>query len=215
MTTSAKLILIRHGQSQAQAEHRFAGHSDFDLSELGQRQASLTAAYLLAHEKVDIVYASDLCRAYHTALSTARLFDLPVIPDSRLREINAGKWEGLKIEEIQSRYVEDWKVWKEDFCHARCTGGESASELYDRSSSVITEIAEKNAGKTVVIATHAAFLRSFIAFASGDGKQAMNSLSFPPNASLNIFEYQGSVFHPLEIEFTGHLEGLSTSAGQA
>lgn len=215
MTTSAKLILIRHGQSMANAERRFAGHSDFDLSELGHRQASLAAAYLSTHEKVDIVYASDLSRAYHTALPTAKIFDLPIIPDSRLRETYAGEWEGLLIEEIQDRYAEDWKVWKEDFCHARCTGGESASELFDRSSAVITEIAEKNAGKTVVIATHAAFLRSFTTFASGGGKQDMNSFSFPPNASLNIFEYHGGIFHPLEIGFTGHLEGLSTSAGQA
>ena len=95
-----RLILIRHGFSMANAEDRFAGYSDFPLSDIGHEQARLAAEYLFANEKIDKIYASDLLRAYHTAPPTAEKFGLPVIKEPRLREIYAGRWEGMKFEEI-------------------------------------------------------------------------------------------------------------------
>ena len=41
-----RLIITRHGQSIANAERRFAGHSDFDLSDMGKQQAELVADYI-------------------------------------------------------------------------------------------------------------------------------------------------------------------------
>ena len=61
MTT---LYIVRHGQSVANLEERFAGHSDFPLTDLGRRQAACAAAYLKEHVRLDAVYASDLSRAW-------------------------------------------------------------------------------------------------------------------------------------------------------
>ena len=53
-----RLIMIRHGQSVANYEHRFAGHSDFDLTDLGRRQAECAATYLRRiGEKPDAIYS--------------------------------------------------------------------------------------------------------------------------------------------------------------
>lgn len=54
-----RIIMIRHGQSLANAQSRFAGHSDFDLSELGKQQAELAAKYLYEREPLDAIYARD------------------------------------------------------------------------------------------------------------------------------------------------------------
>ena len=73
-----RIILIRHGQSIANFIGKFAGHSDFDLTELGHRQAELAAGYLLKNEKIDKIYASDLLRAYNTAVPTAKALGLEI-----------------------------------------------------------------------------------------------------------------------------------------
>ncbi len=67
-----RLIITRHGQSIANAQYRFAGHSDFDLSEIGHKQAELAAEYISKNFTVDYIYSSDLLRAYNTALPTAK-----------------------------------------------------------------------------------------------------------------------------------------------
>ena len=58
-----RLILIRHGQSQANTLSVFAGHTDSPLTELGMEQAERTAAYVAENYEIAAVYSSDLCRA--------------------------------------------------------------------------------------------------------------------------------------------------------
>ena len=72
------LIIVRHGESEANGSKRFAGHLDIPLSAKGLKQAELTAGYIKENYHVDAVYASDLQRAYHTALPIAQAFDLEV-----------------------------------------------------------------------------------------------------------------------------------------
>ncbi len=203
-----KLILVRHGQSKANAQHIFAGHSDFDLSELGHTQAGLVADYLAAHERIDAIYASDLLRAYHTATPTAERLGIPVIKDTLLREIFAGEWDGLPVSELEERFTEDFRLWKTDYSHVRPTGGESIPEVYQRIVPHICEIARKNEGKCVLIATHATVVRSFDAFAHGYGAEETGKVNFASNASLNIFTYENGTVTPVFSDFTDHLGEL-------
>jgi broad specificity phosphatase PhoE len=63
-----RLYLIRHGQSAGNAAGRFGGHSPTPLSELGARQAEITAQ-ALAKERITVIYSSDLFRAVQTAIA--------------------------------------------------------------------------------------------------------------------------------------------------
>ena len=56
---ATKFYLIRHGESQANKNGVFIGHTDIDLTEKGHKQAQLTAEYL-KDVTVDAIYASDL-----------------------------------------------------------------------------------------------------------------------------------------------------------
>ena len=210
-----KLILVRHGQSLANAQHIFAGHSDFDLSELGHTQARLVADYLASHETVDAIYASDLLRAYHTATPTAERLGIPVIKDKKLREIYAGQWDGLPVRELEERFPEDFKSWKTDYSHVRPTGGESIPEVYARIVPHICEIAKKNEGKCVLIATHATVVRSFDAYTHGFGAEETGKVNFASNASLNIYTYENGVATPIRSDFTDHLGGLTSGVPKA
>lgn len=210
-----RLILIRHGQSLANAQHIFAGHADFDLSELGHTQAALAADYLAKHETIDAIYASDLLRAYHTATPTAKRFGLPVIKDTLLREIYAGQWDGLPVSELEERFAEDFYLWKTDYSHVRPTGGESIPEVYRRIVPHICELAKENDGKCILLATHATVVRSFEAFSRGFGAEETGNVEFSSNASINIFIYENGTVSPVATDVTEHLGEFVTKLPKA
>lgn len=206
-----RVILIRHGFSQANAEDRFAGHSDFPLSDIGQEQARRAAAWIVAHEKIDKIYASDLLRAYHTATPVGEALGLPVIPDTRLREIYAGEWEGKRFLDLAIEYEKDFGVWRNDYAKARCTGGESVAELYERVVACVLALAAENDGKTILIASHATPLRAVQCFASGDGPEKIADHILPTNASFQIYRYEDGKLIPERLNIIDHLDGLITA----
>lgn len=206
-----RLILTRHGQSIANQEHLFAGHSDFDLSELGYAQAELTSRYILDNYSPDVIYSSDLKRAYNTASPTARALGLEIIRDTRLREIFAGQWESMSTTDIDRVFHEDFQVWKDDYANSRCTGGESVAEAYERAVDAVIDIARNNLGKTVLISTHATMVRAIIANASGIGAEGLGRLYFPHNASVSVFDFENDRIVPVQVNIYEHLGELDSS----
>ena len=96
------MLLTRHGQSEWNAVGRWQGQADPPLSDLGRQQARLAAARL---GSVDVVIASDLERASHTAAIISEALGVgPVVIEPGLRERHAGEWSGLTRTEIER----DW-----------------------------------------------------------------------------------------------------------
>ncbi len=201
--------MIRHGFSVANNEKRFAGHSDFPLTELGKRQAE-RCAEALKHEHIDAIYASDLKRAFETAIPVAKTRGLDVIPTERLREIFAGEWEGKTFDELDSEYSTAFSVWKSDIGHARCTGGESPAELSSRILATLGAIAAENEGKTVCIATHATPIRAVCTAAAGLDVCDMSKIPWTANASISLFEYENGIFSAVYTSRVDHLGDLTT-----
>ncbi len=205
-----KLILVRHGQSLANAGLIFAGHSDFDLSELGHKQASLLAEYLVAHEKITAIHSSDLLRAYHTATPTAECLSLPIVKDHLLREIYAGAWDGRTFADIEENFADDFSVWRENFSAARPTGGESVPEVYRRVIPRLLEIAKMHDGETVLVTTHATVVRALHAYANGYSAEEMGKVRFCGNAAINLYEIEGERVRELAYDLDDHLGELAT-----
>ena len=204
------ILLVRHGQSLANAGLIFAGHSDFDLSELGHKQAAMVADHLVATEKISTIYSSDLLRAYHTATPTAERLSLPIHTDQRLREIFAGEWDGKTFAEIEQAYADDFRLWREDFSHAHPTGGESIPEVYRRVVPYLLGIAQAHDGETLLVATHATVVRAFHAYACGFSDDEMGKVRFCGNAAINLYEIEGDTVRELCYDFDGHLGELAT-----
>lgn len=200
-----RIIIVRHGQSLANVDAIFAGHSDFDLSEFGHEQARLVGEYLSKNENIGAIYSSDLSRAYNTAVPTSKLTGIPIIKDKGLREIYAGLWEGLTVGEIAEKYSEDFDCWRNNFSAVRCTGGESVSEVYLRVVPHICEIAKKNDGRTVLITTHAIVSKSFNAYAMGYSHCEVAKSPDVKNASINIYEMDGDKVLSYTFGITEHL----------
>ena len=209
MTT---IIFIRHGQSEANLGRVFAGHFDAPLSSLGHEQAKKTAGAVASKFHIDKIYASDLSRAYDTGKYLAELLNIEIIPDKNFREIFAGKWEGQRVEYIIEKYAEDFGVWKSDIGNSRPTDGESMRELGERIFARVKEVVAENEGKSVVVATHAAAIRSLMAMCTGeDFLVKMKEIPFVSNASYSVLVAEGERFEFTEVSCDDHLDGIKTA----
>ncbi|MEW6425903.1 MAG: histidine phosphatase family protein, partial [Bacillota bacterium] len=118
-----RLYLVRHGETVWNSEMKFQGHSNVPLSERGRAQARLLARRL-ANNPITAFYASDLKRAYETAMILAQPHGLPVESLDSLREMNFGVWEGLTMSEIKEKSGELAGRWWSDPLHTRIPAGE-------------------------------------------------------------------------------------------
>ena len=92
------LLLVRHGETDWNAEGRLQGHTDRPLNDYGRTQARRLAEQLHG-DGIAAIYASDLVRARETAEILSERLGLPVLLDADLRERNWGSWEGLTPDE--------------------------------------------------------------------------------------------------------------------
>lgn len=206
-----KLLIIRHGQSQANLDGIFVGHVNSPLSDLGKQQAELTANYIVSNYHVDAVYASDLDRAFYTGKRVADLLGLPITADARLREIYAGDWERVRFDDLASNYGEPYQLWLKDIGRAACTNGESVAQLQERFVNAVRRIARENDGKTVVIASHATPIRTFMTYCAGCDITQMKDIPWVSNASVTIAEYENNTFRIVTPGYDKHLGDLRTA----
>mgnify|MGYP001599786738 CR=1 FL=1 len=104
----ARIIIIRHGETDHSLENRYSGFSDPPLNDKGIWQAE-RLAYRMRNEKVDVAYSSGLKRAYETAKI---VFKNKVIEKlANFSEMNFGIFEGLTYEEIIKKHSRLYKSW--------------------------------------------------------------------------------------------------------
>ena len=139
MTT---LLLVRHGETDWNAEGRLQGHTDRPLNDYGRTQAKALADRL-AGEGADAIYTSDLVRAKATAEIIGERLGLTVVVDPDLREKDWGTWEGLTGDERVHVEFE----------------GESTEDHRDRVMGAVRRIVARHPAQRVVVVTHGGSLR--------------------------------------------------------
>ncbi|HEX8174721.1 MAG TPA: histidine phosphatase family protein [Pyrinomonadaceae bacterium] len=150
---STRIFLVRHGQSQGNAEGRFGGHTATPLSARGRRQAE-AAARALASEKITAIYSSDLQRATQTAEPLSRLTGLEVRRTTAFRERGVGVIEGLTFEEAAEQHPEHYAALiRRDFEHV-ILGGESYRQMLDRASEKLDHAIEQHRGGRICVFSH-------------------------------------------------------------
>lgn len=140
---SIVLYIVRHGQTIDNLEGRIQGHTDSPLTELGIKQAE-AAAHRLSQERLDCIYSSDLNRALDTSriIAQAQSNECPIIPDSRIRELNLGAAQGLTREQYADLRPEEYALWRQDSIKNRPQGAESIEEAIDRCADFLDYIAK-------------------------------------------------------------------------
>jgi broad specificity phosphatase PhoE len=211
VNTTTRVLLIRHGQSQGNAEHRFGGHSATPLSAKGRAQAEATAR-ALAGERVTAIYSSDLLRAVETAEPLARSLRLEINRAEAFRERSVGRMEGLTFEEAAANCPEDYAaLLRRDF-DLVLTGGESYRQMLDRAARALDAAIEANRGGCVAVFSHTGTICILALHLMG----ALDAPNLKPvwittaNCAVTRFEMRDDGFvRVLNLNDTRHLSGIS------
>ncbi len=154
-----RLLLLRHGQSVWNADGRWQGRADVELSALGEAQAREAAGRLAAGDFNRLV-SSNLQRARRTAEILGEALGLAVEIDPELREIDVGEWQGLTRAEIRARAPGALADWSEGRTEST-PGGELRADLTERARLALLRAAAASApGDRVLLVSHGALIRN-------------------------------------------------------
>lgn len=152
------LLIVRHGQTVWNTQHRMQGQQDSPLTELG-RELARRLAVRLEGVHIDGIVTSPLPRAQDTARILAGACDAPVSVDERLKELNLGRWEGEDMRTIETRYPIDFEwFWENPNRYMELRGGETFDALLARTLDFLRDMHSRNGVYLAV--THALALRA-------------------------------------------------------
>ena len=193
------LILVRHGETAANAAGLLLGRADPGLTELGRRQATALAVALGACARV---VSSPLARARDTAAALG----LPVEIDQRWVELDYGEYDGRPALEMPE---EVWRRWRSDPGFSP-SGGESLATLERRVRSACEELAPAADQGDVVVVTHVSPIKAAVAWALGVGVETAFRMHLDVAAICRI-EVGGAGPVLWSFNECSHLEGVGTS----
>jgi len=153
-----EIILIRHGETEWNSQQRMQGHSNSDLSSVGQAQIQALGLWM-KNVPFDHIYSSDSLRAKQTAEAITQFSGHELKIDLRLREKNLGVFEGLTSEEARERHPEVFRLFKTAGSKYVIDEGESTQQLQDRALEIVDEIRIKHLEERVLLVTHGGFIR--------------------------------------------------------
>ena len=134
------ILIIRHGQSEADILNVLEGRADFALTELGHRQAALMARWVNGYMKIDKIFASTLTRARQTARHLSDATGIPVLFDDNLMEWNNGLIAGLTREDAAAKYPPPHPKHP----HAAMYRQESDIEFRTRAEAALSKLIHEN-----------------------------------------------------------------------
>jgi len=154
-----KLILVRHGQTEMNAQKLYFGKLDPPLNDLGISQAYQAKEKLLDID-YDIIYSSPLERAKQTA-EICNYLDKDINYNSKLEEINFGIFEGLTFKEISEKFPDEVKKMEENWKDYNYITGESPKEMFQRAISFLETL---DYSKNNLIVAHWGIINCIISY---------------------------------------------------
>jgi probable phosphoglycerate mutase len=190
MTT--RLYLVRHGATVLSAEDRFAGSTDVELSAHGRWQAQCLAERL-SDDRITAVYCSPLKRTLETAAILAVPHRLTPDPHDELREINHGRWEGMRRSDVEITYPEEYAAWEEDPFTFAPEEGESGLSVVARALPFVRRVALAHDGEDILLVSHKATIRLIIAGLLGFDMRGYRDRLDQSPACLNVLDFRDPV----------------------
>jgi alpha-ribazole phosphatase len=175
------LLLVRHGQSEANVSGLLLGRSDSPLTELGYRQAELLGEALAARLPAPSrLLTSPLLRARQTAAAIAdglakkgSAAPMEATVEERFVELDYGELDGTAPRDLQPGLWAGWRLdpgW-------RPPGGETLEEVSARVAAACDELAAEAAGHDVVVVSHVSPIKAAVSWALGCGPELSWRLS--------------------------------------
>lgn len=210
-----KLYLIRHAEAEGNLYRRLHGWYNSLITENGYRQiAALEERF--RDIPVDAVYSSDLFRTCTTASAIYKPKGLELKTRRALREIHVGEWEDAPFAEVVRRDPKEFALFNSNDPAFHTHGSETFSEVRERVTNAILNIARENSGKTVAVFSHGVAIRNTLAkFLGYSVQETKEKVPHGDNTAVALLEVENGRVHVAYYNDNSHLpEELSTFARQ-
>lgn len=204
---ATRVLAIRHGETEWNAQTRLQGQIDIPLNERGRDQAR-RLAHALRDEPLAAIYSSDLSRAAGTADAVARMLGLPVQHEPGLRERCFGIFEGLTHLEVGERWPLENERWRNRDVDFGPEGGEVLGDFHHRCVQTATRLAARHPGQTIALVAHGGVLDCLYRAASRIELHAPRTWRIG-NATINRLLYTPGGFSIVGWSDDLHLEDRS------
>lgn len=199
-----RICLVRHGETEWNAERRIQGQIDIGLNETGRRQAVAAGRWLKGAALVAL-YSSDLKRAWTTAQAIGGEIGLVPAAVPEMRERRYGVFEGLTYDEAKAHHPAGYAAFEGRNADYDFENGESLKAMFARVTGKLQGIAAAHPGQNVAVVLHGGVLDVINRFVRG------NSLEMPrdfliPNAGINWISVSDGVWQLETWGETDHLE---------
>jgi hypothetical protein len=182
------LLIVRHGQTNLNAQHRMDGQADTSLTQIGLDQIEKLSLFLSKY-KIDCIYSSPLSRSSKTAEAIIKRQNTPLSVNkiNNFREIDCGDCTGLTHDEVIQKFPQLSMEWGKN-TDPPFPNGESLRDVEARAIPIIEQILSVDAGKTILISGHGSLNVAII----GHYLQMPPAIRFKlrqDNCCLNILEF--------------------------
>jgi probable phosphoglycerate mutase len=202
---ATRIIAIRHGETAWNVDTRIQGQLDVPLNDTGRWQAQRLARALAAREPIDVVYSSDLLRAWETARAVSETTGAPVVTDEGLRERGFGVFQGKTFAEIEASLPEEALRWRKRDPFWAPEGGESLTAMRRRVVETLHTLASRHTGEQIVLVAHGGVLDLLYRAATGQQLQAPRTWQLG-NTAINRLLWTPAGLSLVGWSDTSHLE---------
>ena len=151
--------ILRHAHKELGAFYNpRLHHQDEPISQRGQEQALKLWSYL-CDKNISAIYVSGYQRTLQTIEYVVRQLGITPVIDERLNEIDNGCIEGLSEEEIQQKYPEVWRGFRERSADFRFPEGETGEEARGRIAAFLEEKRQLHSNENIVLVSHEGLIR--------------------------------------------------------
>lgn len=192
---STHIILLRHGETDWNAQRRIQGQTDTVMNEQGRAQSRALVAATLGLQ-IDALYSSDLARALDSAAYLADARALTVVAVPQLRERHFGMFQGVTGADAQSRWPAEYARYRQRDPEQTLGDGESLRQLQRRVITVCEELIARHHGEHIALLTHAGVIDIVYRHALGLPLHAAREVEIG-NASVHRFDCDATAWRLL------------------
>jgi phosphoserine phosphatase len=199
-----RIFLVRHGTTDWNKEEIFRGRAECRLNETGEEEARALAAYF---QDIPIanIFSSPLARAIGTARPTADSKGLAVTPDPVFTDIDFGEWQGMPIQEVQAKYPDLYRLWREDPGVVSFPRGETLPQVRRRAWEGLNKLTKGNPDRTFLIVTHRVVTKVLICATLGLDDSHFWQVK-QDSTAINCLEFSRGIFNLALVNDTCHLK---------
>ncbi len=195
-----KLLIVRHGQTNANSEGKTQGQIDTDLNTIGLEQAKKVGTFIRNNYNISEAWVSDLKRTQQTAKEILKNFKTSKL----LREMSFGKWENHLFKNITQEYPKLVKEYAEASDTFQAPEGESFKDMHFRSIDFLKNINMNNKNETLIV-THGGFMRVLLCSILSLPIKNLLNFQFENCSITEILKYENKMPILNKINYTDHL----------